>query len=117
MSQLFKVIITDNLNRDYKPEGLVTMAMSENVANQVANLLNNIYGATSTNFAKAVPADQPLNISSQYDLIEESMPYDYWCMLTGAAALPDHVAEYWYYTTILNHPIMERSKQCLSILI
>ena len=101
MSQLFKVIIIDNLDRYYKPEGLVTMAMSENVANQVANLLNNIYGATSTNFAKAVQADQPLNLSSQHDLVGEVMPYDEWALLTGSAALPKHVAEYWYTTTVL----------------
>ena len=38
---MYKVIIVDNLNRDYKPQGLVTMAMSESNATAIATLLNN----------------------------------------------------------------------------
>lgn len=101
MQQLFKVIITDNLNRDYKPEGLVTMAMSEVAAKQIADLVNDKYRVSSTAFAKVVPVEQPLNLSSMYDLTNETMPYNEWLLLTGAAALPDHVARYWYATTIL----------------
>ena len=104
---MHKVIIVDNLNRDYKPQGLVTMAMSKASATAVAELLNNhLHGCTQC--AIAVPATQPLKLESQYDLIDEPMPYDYWLVLTGAAALPDHVAKYWYETTILNYPTYEK---------
>lgn len=97
---MYKVIIVDNLNRDYKPQGLVTMAMSQSNAMYIADLLNSLY--TGDQHAKVVPANQPLNLESHYDLMDEDVPYDYWLTLTGAAALPDHVAKYWYETTILN---------------
>ena len=87
MSQLFKVIIVDNLNRDYKPQGLVTMAMAESSAIKIAKLINT-HSNGYENCAIVVPAEQPLNISSQYDLIDEPMPYEEWLMLTGATALP-----------------------------
>lgn len=99
---MHKVIIADNLNRDYKPEGLVTMAMSQSNARHIADLLNNLY--ICDQHAQVVPADRPLNLSSQHDLVGKVMPYEEWAMLTGAAALPDHVAQYWYDTTILNQP-------------
>jgi hypothetical protein len=100
---MHKVIIVDNLNRDYKPEGLVTMAMSEQIAQALADLLNSTY-ITDSQHAKVVPANRPLNIDSQYDLTGDTMPYDYWKMLTGAEALPPHVAEYWYNTVVLKQP-------------
>lgn len=100
---MHKVILVDNLNRDYKPQSLVTMAMAEQIAQAFADLLNSTY-ITDLQHAKVVPANQPLNIDSQYDLTGDIMPYDYWKMLTGADALPDHVAQYWYDTTILNQP-------------
>jgi len=99
---MYKVIIVDNLNRDYKPQGLVTMAMSQSNATCIANLLNDLY--TSDQYAKVVPAEQPLKLLSQHDLVDEVMPYNKWIMLTGASALPEHVAEYWYNTTIVNQP-------------
>ena len=99
---MFKVIITDNLNRDYQPQALVTMAISEFNATTIADNLNKAYGANSSNYAKVVPAEQPLDLQSQYDLVGETMPYKYWLILTGAEALPEHVAKYWYETTILN---------------
>ena len=99
---MHKVIIVDNLNRDYKPQGLVTMAMSQSNAMYIADLLNSLY--TGDQHAKVVPADQPLNIESCYDLVEETMPYNEWLLLTGAAALPAHVAQYWYNTTVLKQP-------------
>ena len=86
-------------NRDYKPQGLVTMAMSESNAMRIADLLNSLYKGDQ--HAKVVPANQSLNIDSQYDLIGKTMPYEYWRLLTGADALPAHVAEYWYNTTVL----------------
>ena len=101
---MFKVIIVDNLNRDYKPQGLVTMAIGEKTAQTIADLLNKMYGKDFHNYAKVVPADRPLDLSSQHDLVGEVMPYNEWLTLTGAAALPDHVAQYWYDTTVLNHP-------------
>ena len=97
---MHKVIIVDNLNRDYKPQGLVTMAMSQSNAMCIADLLNSLY--TGDQHAKVVPANQPLNLESCYDLVGETLPYEQWLLLTGAAALPDHVAKYWYETTILN---------------
>ena len=100
METLYKVIIKDNLNRDYQPEALITMAMTEESAERIADLLNDKYGEYATNFASVVPADKPLNLASQYDLIGEDMPYNEWCKLTGANALPEHVAKYWYNTTI-----------------
>ena len=103
MQQMYKVIIVDNLNRDYKPQGLVTMAMAESSATRITELINT-YSSGYENCAIVVPAEQPLNISSQYDLVGEVMPYDQWIMLTGAAALPDHVAQYWYNTTVLKQP-------------
>ena len=99
---MFKVIITDNLNRDYKPQALVTMAMSEFNATTIADNLNKSYGANSSNYAKVVPAEQALDLQSQYDLVGETMPYSRWLVFTGAEALPEHVAKYWYETTILN---------------
>ena len=99
---MYKVIIVDNLNRDYKLQSLVTMAISQSNAMYVADLLNTLY--TSDQSAKVVPADQPLNLASQYDLIGETMPYNEWALLTGADALPQHVAHYWYNTTILKQP-------------
>ena len=98
--QMYKVIIVDNLNRDYKPQGLVTMAMSQSNAIYIADLLNSLY--TGDQHAKVVPANQPLNLESCYDLAGETLPYERWLELTGAAALPQHVAEYWYNTTIVN---------------
>lgn len=100
---MHKVIIVDNLNRDYKPEGLVTMAMSEQIAQRIADLLNSVFIPDSQH-AKVVPANRPLNIASQYDLTGDTMPYDYWRMLVGADALPPHVAEYWYNTVVLKQP-------------
>ena len=97
---MYKVIILDNLNRDYKPQALVTMAMSEFNANNIADNLNKLYGVNSSNYAKVVPAETPLDLQSQYDLVGEAMPYEYWLTLTGAQALPEHVAKYWYETTI-----------------
>lgn len=97
---MHKVIIVDNLNRDYKPQGLVTMAMSQSNAMYIADLLNIIY--TGDQHAKVVPANQPLNLESCYDLAGETLPYERCSELTGAAALPQHVAEYWYNTTIVN---------------
>ena len=82
---MYKVIITDNLNRDYQPEGLVSMAMSKNNANKIANIFNR---DGLTKFFKVVPANQELNLSSQYDLIGEVMPYEVWINCTGALALP-----------------------------
>lgn len=99
---MFKVIITDNLNRDYKPQSLVTLSLSEFNATTIADNLNKSYEANSSNYAKVVPAEQPLDLQSQYDLVKETMPYFYWSVLTGAEALPEHVAKYWYETTILN---------------
>ena len=101
---MHKVIIVDNLNRDYKPQGLITMAMSQSNAMYIADLLNSLY--TGDQHAKVVPANQPLNLEScyalAYDLTGEILPYERWLELTGAAALPQHVAEYWYNTTIVN---------------
>lgn len=97
---MHKVIIVDNLNRDYKPQGLVTMAMSQSNAMYIADLLNSLY--TGDQHAKVVPANQPLNLESCYDLVGETLPYERWLELTGATALPEHVAKYWYETTILN---------------
>ena len=97
---MFKVIITDNLNRDYQPQALVTMAMSKFNATTIADNLNKSYGDYT--YYKVVPAEQPLDLQSQYDLVGETMPYEYWSRLTGAEALPEHVAKYWYETTILN---------------
>ena len=97
---MHKVIIVDNLNRDYKPQGLVTMAMSQSNAMYIADLLNSLY--TGDQHAKVVPANQPLNLESHYALVGETLPYEQWLLLTGAAALPQHVAEYWYNTTIVN---------------
>ncbi len=101
---MHKVIIVDNLNRDYKPQGLVTMAMSQSNAMYIADLLNSLY--TGDQHAKVVPANQPLNLEScydlAYDLAGQTLPYEQWLLLTGAAALPQHVAEYWYNTTIVN---------------
>ena len=98
---MYKVIIVDNLNRDYKPQGLVTMAMAESNAMYIADLLNSLY--TGDQHAKVVPANQPLlNLESYYALVGETLPYEQWLLLTGAAALPQHVAEYWYNTTIVN---------------
>ena len=99
---MFKVIITDSLNRDYKPQSLVTMSMSEFNATTIADNLNKSYGANSSNYAKVVPAEQPLNLESHYDLVGGTLPYGYWLVFTGAEALPEHVAKYWYETTILN---------------
>ena len=99
---MFKVIITDNLNRDYKPQALVTMAMSEFNATTIADNLNKSYGANSSNYAKVVPAKQPLDLQCNFDLIGETIPYSHWLVFTGAEALPEHVAKYWYETTILN---------------
>ena len=96
---MYKVIITDNLNRDYQPEGLVSMAMSENNANKIANIFNR---DGLTKFFKVVPASQELNLESHYDLVGETMPYEAWLSCTGALALPEHVAKYWYETTVLN---------------
>ena len=96
---MYKVIIVDNLDRDYKPQSLVTMAISQSNAMYIADLLNSLY--TYDQHAKVVPANQPLNLESQHDLVGETMPYNEWLMFTGAEALPDHVAEYWYNTTVL----------------
>lgn len=96
---MYKVIITDNLNRDYQPEGLVSMAMSESNANLIADLFNQ---RSSSKFFKVVPANRELNLESQYDLVGEVMPYKAWLSCTGASALPEHVAKYWYETTVLN---------------
>lgn len=97
----YKVIITDNLNRDYQPEGLVTMAMGQQHANKIADLFNK---EGSCQFFKVVPANKELNLSSQYDLVGEDMPYEAWLSCTGARALPEHVAKYWYNTTVLKQP-------------
>lgn len=100
---MYKVIIVDNLNRDYKPQGLVTMAMSESNATAIATLLNNQL-SPFTQHATVAPANQPLNLDSYHDLVDETMPYNEWLLLTGAAALPAHVAQYWYNTTVLKQP-------------
>ena len=97
---MYKVIITDNLNRDYQPQGLVSTAMSKSNAKLIADLFNN---RSSSKFFKVVPANQELNLSSQYDLIGEVMPYEMWLNCTGALALPEHVARYWYKTTVLEN--------------
>lgn len=96
---MYKVIITDNLNRDYQPQGLVSMAMSKNNAQLIANVFNQ---RSSSKFFKVVPANQELNLESHYDLVGETMPYEAWLSCTGALALPEHVAKYWYETTVLN---------------
>lgn len=109
MQQMYKVIIVDNLNRDYKPQGLVTMAISQSNAMCIADLLNRLY--ESNQHAKVVPVNQPLNLESQHDLVGETLPYNEWLLLTGAGALPEHVAQYWYDTTILgkNPPAVKKS--------
>lgn len=97
---MFKVVGTDNLNRDYQPQRQYTLAIDLNSANRISNLLNEIYGDYCHH--KVVEADKELDLQSPYDLVGETMPYDYWCTMTGASALPQHVAKYWYETTILN---------------
>ena len=100
---MYKVIIVDNLNRDYQSQGLVTMAMSENLANLIAKTFNDKLNESSPGHFKAVPANQELNLQSMYDLTGETMPYEHWLKLTGAKALPEHVARYWYETTVLEN--------------
>lgn len=97
---MFKVIGVDNLNRDYSPQRQFTLALDLNSATKLADTLNAIYGDYT--YHKVVPAEQTLDLQSQYDLVGETMPYEYWSILTGAEALPEHVAKYWYETTILN---------------
>lgn len=94
---MYKVIISDDLNRDYQPQSLVSMAMLENNAKLIADAFNQ---RSSSNFFKVVPANQELDLQSQYELV--TMPYETWLNYTGALALPEHVAKYWYETTVLN---------------
>lgn len=99
---MFKVIGVDNLNRDYSPQRQFTLALDLNSATKLADTLNNLSAYNTSIHHKVVPAEQPLDLQSQYDLVGETMPYFYWSVLTGAEALPEHVAKYWYETTILN---------------
>ena len=48
-----------------------------------------------------------------YDLTDETMPYEHWLKLTGAEALPEHVAKYWYSTTILKKTISNEEQEWL----
>ena len=110
---MYKVIIVDNLNRDYQSQGLVTMAISENLANLIAKTFNDKLPESSPGHFKAVPANQELDLQSMYDLTGETMPYEHWLKLTGADALPEHVAKYWYSTTILKKTISNEEQEWL----
>lgn len=100
---MFKVIGTGNQNRDYQPQRQYTLALDFNSASKIADSLNSTYGAYVHH--EVVEAETELNLDSTYDLISEDMPYEYWSTLTGASALPQHVAEYWYKTTILKQKV------------
>ena len=99
---MYKVIAVDSLCRDYHPQMLVTMAMSKDNATRIADLLNGSI-CNGIYHMQVVPATKVLNLESKYDLVDELMPYEVWLNLTGASALPQHVAEYWYNTTIVKH--------------
>ena len=108
---MYKVIIVDNLNRDYQPQRQLTLEMDKLSADNIANLLNSQYGEYC--YHKVVPANQELNLQSTYDLTGETMPYEHWLKLTGAKALPEHVAKYWYSTTILKKTIGNEEQEWL----
>lgn len=97
---MYKVIIVDNLNRGFVPQRLLTTALFEDKAKVIADQLNNTLPENCSFYHKVVPANQELNLTSMYEL-GEAMSYETWLLLTGADALPEHVAKYWYKTTIL----------------
>lgn len=100
---MFKVILAESLNADYQLQQQITLALNLGSANILADTLNAKYGGASTNYyAKVVPAEEPLSLSYDHTIEGEIMPYLRWSVYTGAEALPEHVAKYWYETTILN---------------
>ena len=96
-----KVILLDKLNSDSVPQILITVGLFEHKAKFIADQLNNTLSETCSFYYKVVPANQELNLRSVCDLLDKTVPYGTWSLLTGADALPKHVAKYWYKTTIL----------------
>ena len=100
---MFKVILAESLNTNSQLQRQITLALDLSSATLLANILNAEYGGPSINYhAKVVPAEEPLSLSYDHSIEGEIMPYLRWSVFTGAEALPEHVAKYWYETTILN---------------
>lgn len=100
---MFKVILAESLNTNSQLQRQITLALDLDSANTLADTLNAKYRGDSTNYyAKVVPAEEPLSLSYDHTIEGEIMPYLRWSVFTGAEALPEHVAKYWYETTILN---------------
>ena len=93
-----KIISKDNLNRDYQPEALVAVNLSQDTANQIADLLN---GPANTVFYKVVKDDYVLNTESMYECNGEDMPIDQWSKLQGINHLPESVQKFAYNTMYL----------------
>ena len=98
---MYKVIVEDKLNSDRVPQILITVGLFEDKAKFIADQLNNTLPENCSFHYKVVPASQELNLRSVCDLLDKTVDYKTWLLLTGADALPKRVAKYWYKTTIL----------------
>ncbi len=78
-----KVIAMDNLNRDYYPERLITVSISEDEAKRVAEVLNSIH---SSEYYSVVEDDYTLDLQSMYDVVQDKTPDNFYIEQYGLKA-------------------------------
>ena len=79
-----KVIATDRLNRDYQPEQLIKVSISNTIATLIANSLNY---RDSELFYKVVEDDYVLDLQSMYDAVNKEAPDSFYVKQYGLKAL------------------------------
>jgi len=72
-----KVVQVDGLNRDYQPEKLVTVSISEIEAVIIVEALNSTIPFGDI-YYKMVPDDYKLNLQSMYDVTDEEIPMTFY---------------------------------------
>ena len=79
-----KVIAVDILDRDYKPEQLITVSISLDEAIKIADSLNSL---NSSLFYKVVEDSYSLNLESMHDTTDIKRPVDFIYNQFGLAAI------------------------------